>query len=225
MGKCTREELVRGVTNEACQSTIDLMNAERGYSNEYNLYDECYDVVDITLPSWKLADMRSGGRWSMDGTPCGGESALLTWIQHPRVKRALHIDSDARYVDGESAEGFVYHTTEGSIAPIYKMLADSTALRVLLYIGDADPGLNVHRGENFTRSLNLSEREAWRPWTQDGRMHMGGYVTRFMGDLDFLTIRGAGHLVPRFKPAAALAFLRSWLAGEDYPYLQRKGLV
>jgi len=48
---------------------------------------------------------------------------------------------------------------------------------------------------------------------------MGGYVTRYKGNFDFLTIRGSGHMVPQFKPEAALGFLASWVAGEDYlPY-------
>lgn len=46
---------------------------------------------------------------------------------------------------------------------------------------------------------------------------MGGYVTRFEGHFDFLTIRGSGHMVPEFKPAASLAFLSTWLQNKDYP--------
>lgn len=32
---------------------------------------------------------------------------------------------------------------------------------------------------------------------------MGGYVTRYVNDFDFVTIRGAGHMVPEYKPEAA----------------------
>ena len=46
---------------------------------------------------------------------------------------------------------------------------------------------------------------------------MGGYVTRYEKErFDFLTIRGSGHMVPQFKPAAALELLRAFLADEDY---------
>jgi len=50
---------------------------------------------------------------------------------------------------------------------------------------------------------------------------MGGFVTRYEGDLDYLTIRGAGHMVPQYKPEAASAFLAAWLKNEDYPRLQK----
>ena len=59
--------------------------------------------------------------------------------------------------------------------------------------------------------------ETWRPWTIDGCRRMGGYVTRYGAQrLDYLTIRGSGHMVPQMKPAAAIAFLREWLAGNDF---------
>ena len=45
---------------------------------------------------------------------------------------------------------------------------------------------------------------------------MGGYVTRYEGDFDFLTIRGSGHMVPEFKPKVTLSFLKSWLENEDW---------
>ena len=42
-------------------------------------------------------------------------------------------------------------------------------------------------------------------------------MTRYRQNFDYLTIRGSGHMVPEFKPAAAAAFLQNWLDGEDYP--------
>jgi len=46
---------------------------------------------------------------------------------------------------------------------------------------------------------------------------MGGYVERYEGDFDFLTIRGAGHMVPTYKPQASFVFLQSWITNTDYP--------
>lgn len=46
---------------------------------------------------------------------------------------------------------------------------------------------------------------------------MGGYVVEYPGNFQYLTIRGAGHMVPEYKPAAALAFLKSWLANDSFP--------
>jgi hypothetical protein len=45
---------------------------------------------------------------------------------------------------------------------------------------------------------------------------MGGYVTRYEREFDFLTIRGAGHMVPTYKSAATFTFLQAWIQGKEY---------
>jgi len=84
--------------------------------------------------------------------------------------------------------------------PFYKKVLSERDIRVLIYNGDTDPTINTLTGQNWTRSLGLEEYESWRPWTIDGKQYMGGSVTRYksgdMGKLDFVTVRGAGHMVP-----------------------------
>lgn len=206
------------------------MEEEKGYSFAYGLYDECYDF-DLSSTRWDSprphGKMVNGGyqTHSMDGSPCGGTGALNAWAKNKDVKEALHAHADANYFSGDNGVGFEYHSTEQDEAPLYKHLALETDLRVLIYNGDADPGLNSLLGENFTRGIGLKEIEAWRPWTTDGKIRMGGFVTRYEGNLDYLTIRGAGHMVPEYKPRAATAFLSAWLANKDYPRLQRSRTV
>ena len=65
--------------------------------------------------------------------------------------------------------------------------------------------------------MGFTEYKHWRPWTIDSCQRMGGYVTRYVSNFDFVTIRGAGHMVPTYKPEATFTFLKSWLDGEDYP--------
>lgn len=77
--------------------------------------------------------------------------------------------------------------------------------------------VNSFAAQNWTSRLGLSEDHEWRPWTVDGCRWMGGYVTRYEGNFDYLTIRGAGHMVPTIKPAASFAFMQAWINNEDYP--------
>jgi Serine carboxypeptidase len=60
---------------------------------------------------------------------------------------------------------------------------------------DTDPAINSFAAQNWTSHLGFNETQSWRPWTIDGCRRMGGYVTRYQGNFDFLTIRGAGHMV------------------------------
>ena len=83
--------------------------------------------------------------------------------------------------------------------------AEAKKLRILIYDGDADPGLNsgllsfclvlvqvdvVHGylfaptslgfyAQNWTSSAGIPELESWRPWTRDGKIKMGGYVPAY----------------------------------------------
>jgi len=50
---------------------------------------------------------------------------------------------------------------------------------------------------------------------------MGGYVTRYKGNekgstFDYLTIRGAGHLVPEYKGKEALEMITRFIKNENW---------
>ena len=47
-------------------------------------------------------------------------------------------------------------------------------------------------------------------------LKVGGWTEVYQG-LTFVTVRGAGHEVPLFKPRAALQVLKSFLRGEPLP--------
>jgi hypothetical protein len=41
-------------------------------------------------------------------------------------------------------------------------------MRVLVYNGDTDPGLNSFFAEHWTSALGFEEIQPWTPWTIDG---------------------------------------------------------
>jgi len=226
---CSKEELVNGAKTAQCHAALDKMDQERGYSFDYNLYDECYDFDldsgtaapsmqrrSSRLRSWRQLSLHQNSYWHMDGAPCGGVHAMFKWVSTSAVKKALHVASDARFFTGDNGVGFTYNSTQPSLVPWYSS-AEAKKLRILIYDGDADPGLNSFYAQNWTSSAGIPESESWRPWTRDGKIKMGGYVTRYENHFDFLTIRGAGHMVPEYKPEAAFVMLRSFLNAEDYP--------
>lgn len=55
-----------------------------------------------------------------------------------------------------------------------------------------DPGLNTFVAQNWTTSLNIPLEKDWTPWTTDNCQYMGGYITKYQDDFNFVTIRGAG---------------------------------
>lgn len=119
---------------------------------------------------------------------------MFEWIETAAVRAALHVSPDAVFFSGDNGEGFTYNLTERNLMPFYKHLAIHTPLRVLVYNGDTDPGLNSFAGENWTSALGLEETEAWRPWTVDGRSYVGGYVTRYAGQVSSMPISSYPYL-------------------------------
>jgi len=158
---------------------------------------------------------------ALNDYPCGGGPAMDVWVNQTAVRAALHVPSDSHFYSFDNAEGFQYTSTERNLLPFYAHVARETKLRVLVYNGDTDPAINSLAAQNWTRAIGLEQRARWRPWTLDGRERMGGYVTQYEGDLTFLTIRGAGHMVPEYKPAASLEFLGRWMRGDKLqPYVK-----
>ena len=204
---CGQKYLKQGGTApKGCRAMLERMTAAAAGYFEYNLYDECtYD------------DLLSQGNGAVNDYVCGGGSALNKWILREDVREALHVPTDSLFFDGDNGEGMVYKQTEPDLMAFYRKVAQKTDLRVLVYNGDADPSINSFVAENWTVALGYDETQPWRAWTLDGCRKVGGYVTRYRQNFDYLTIRGSGHMVPQFKPAAAAAFLETWLSGEDYP--------
>lgn len=56
--------------------------------------------------------------------------------------------------------------------------------------------------------MNYSVVKPWSAWMSEPDW-VGGYVTQYSalvpGDFTFTTVRGAGHMVPEYQPAAAVS--------------------
>ncbi|KAI4304192.1 hypothetical protein MLD38_039741 [Melastoma candidum] len=61
-----------------------------------------------------------------------------------------------------------------------------------------------HSYTAWTRSLGYAITEEWRSWHTGNQV--AGYLQGYDKNLTFLTIKGAGHMVPQNKPQEALHF-------------------
>jgi len=152
-----------------------------------------------------------------NGYQCGGPAAQVEWLGLSVVKKALNIPSDAIFFQSDNGVGFTYLFGENNLVSWYNEVIAQNKLRIVVYNGDTDPCINSLQSQDWTSKLGFAETQSWRPWTIDGCQRMGGYVTRYENNFDFLTIRGSGHMVPQDKPKATLAFLSAVLQGDDYP--------
>jgi carboxypeptidase C (cathepsin A) len=188
--------------SDICQAALAKVDRQVGGYYGYSLYDEC------TYSGGLL-----GG--ALNDYPCGGDAVMQHYLSLPVVKEALHV-TNATFFSVDNADGdFDYTPTEPDLSGFYRSI--NGKIRVLVYNGDTDPAITSFAAQNWTTHLHFTETQEWRPWTVDGCRRMGGYVTRYDGDFDFLTIRGAGHMVPTYKAAATFTFMRAWIEDKDYP--------
>uniref|UniRef100_A0A0D3ACW8 Peptidase S10 serine carboxypeptidase n=1 Tax=Brassica oleracea var. oleracea TaxID=109376 RepID=A0A0D3ACW8_BRAOL len=83
--------------------------------------------------------------------------------------------------------------------------------------GDADGRVPVIGSRYCVEALGLPVKSEWRSWFHNHQV--GGRITEYEGGLTFVTVRGAGHLVPLNKPEEALALFSSFLNGQALPSL------
>mmetsp|Transcript_6688 Transcript_6688/g.25809 ORF Transcript_6688/g.25809 Transcript_6688/m.25809 type:complete len:341 (+) Transcript_6688:603-1625(+) len=197
----------------ACSEALGQVKDEVGGYYVYHLYDDCIYEDDLT----QAVEGRVGAypaQGALNDYSCGTGPVQEQWLARKDVREAIRVPVEARFVSGDGT-GVPYRLTERNLMPFYESLAVSP-VRVLVYNGDADASINSFVTQNWTAALGLPETESWRPWTLDGCLRMGGYVTRYKGDIDYLTIRGAGHMVPEYKAEAAFEFMQRWIQNEKY---------
>lgn len=231
MSTCPEEELKRGPMSAECKKLVAMMNDEVGGYYGYNLYDDCtrdgpFDLLSKPKRKYWGPPGSNLAAAEFDGYPCPG-NAMAMWLNRSEVRAALHTVPGANYFSGDNGVGFNYTVSYPDVRPIYKKAILNPNMRVLVYNGDTDPGINSFVTQDiYTTYLEteyVNKTESWRPWTVDGHSNVGGYVISYKGGFSFLTIRGSGHMVPEFKPKATATFFNAFIKGEDFPrYVGRK---
>jgi len=234
-----------GNESKQCSELLQKANVNLGGYNVYNIYDECYLKNDelrqsVAKRGYKVHDERGHFKFinqkvGFDGGQsvrkhdddslvgeginqyvCGGESATHTYLNNPEVKKAINVpDIPWTWQDGDWKK---YHSTQTDESSYYKEWVKK--YRVLIYYGDVDGGVPFNGGEEWTTQLGYPVLEEWKPWTLDAKESMAGYVQIFNANgnnFTYVTVRGAGHMVPQYKPEEALKMFATFLYNEEWP--------
>ncbi|CAH9114977.1 unnamed protein product [Cuscuta epithymum] len=133
------------------------------------------------------------------------------------VQKALHVNITQQNFTWKGCSRSIldsYNYSVSSVLPIYRKLIGGGSLKIWIYSGDADGNVAVLGTRHWIEALKLSLKSIWRPWFH--KKQVGGWIVEYTG-LTFMTVRGAGHLVPLYKPSEALALIHSFLTGEKLP--------
>jgi serine carboxypeptidase-like clade 4 len=150
------------------------------------------------------------------GDLCYDMSNADKFLNQPSVKAALGVK---RNITWEACDGSVHRNMmadwmrdlEPTIPPMLE-----AGLRVLIYAGEEDFICNWLGNHRWVRAMEWSGKDAFNdarpePFVVDGVT--GGDVTE-SGNLAFLRVSLAGHMVPMDQPKNAVVMLKRFVAGE-----------
>ncbi|XP_075033800.1 lysosomal protective protein [Mixophyes fleayi] len=150
--------------------------------------------------------------------PCVNSTASSTYLNNLFVRKALHISPEVNKWEVCSFDvyryyGRIYETMKDH----YMKLLATLKYRILVYNGDVDMACNFLGDEWFVDSLQQKLQVQRRPWlyTDGDQQQIGGFVKEFT-NLTFLTIKGAGHMVPTDKPSSAFIVFSRYIKNEPF---------
>ncbi|XP_047167728.1 serine carboxypeptidase 1-like [Vigna umbellata] len=187
-----------------CANATRTALIEKGKIDFYNIYAPlCLDSSIKNGSTGSVSNILL--RIVYDFDPCSdyyGEA----YLNRPEVQLALHA-KPTNWT--HCSDQLSWNDSPTTILPIIKYLIDS-GIGLWIYSGDTDARVPVTSSRYSINTLKLPIQVPWRPWYSE--QEVGGYVVKYEG-ITFVTVRGAGHLVPSWQPERALTFITSFLYG------------
>eukprot|EP01041_Mallomonas_annulata_P006910 gene6910-14028_t len=177
-------------------------NGNNNNDNKNIQYQNTGDLsVSFTSPSVR-----------MDYKPCI-DDYTRSYLNRLDVKRALHVNENIAW--GKCADiQYDYSNMDISMVSHYNDLIDGNYdLDILIYSGDDDGVCATLGTQNWIWDLGYEAQEpSWQHYFVNGQP--AGYLSRWKNTkLAFLTVHGAGHEVPLFKPEIAFQMWKDFLYG------------
>ncbi|KAK4801838.1 hypothetical protein SAY86_000041 [Trapa natans] len=221
-------------TQTCHQNLMRVYNALEGL-NIYNILEPCYTYASAEEGNGKAIGPSSfmgvhgkgnlvrpsgrDGRVPLDANledtyhvPCINDDLATAWLNDEAVRKAIHAAPSSvagRWMICAYRVDYTHETD--TLLPYHKNLT-SKGYRALIYSGDHDLAVPYTGTEAWTRSMGYKMVEQWRSWWSNKQV--AGYLQAYEKNLTFLTVKGAGHMVPQYKPRESLDFYTRWLDGK-----------
>ncbi|KIM81856.1 hypothetical protein PILCRDRAFT_821215 [Piloderma croceum F 1598] len=201
----------------SCLDVFDSMNCEAAMS---------FCSTELIEPFFKTGknpyDISIDCEGDISDTLCYPVTKFISeYLSRPQVRTMLGVDPSVpgNFSSCSSSVSRAFSLTHDEYHPTNNYIAAllERDVRVLIYVGKNDWICNWVGNERWTLALDWSGGEAFRAeqlrdWKVDGKV---AGRTRSAGQLTFVTVDGAGHMVPYDKPKESLQLVNRWLARED----------
>uniref|UniRef100_A0A914V0K8 Carboxypeptidase n=1 Tax=Plectus sambesii TaxID=2011161 RepID=A0A914V0K8_9BILA len=218
------------LNSQPCRSLIIKQLDSAEDLNPYNLYASCYLPPKSKKSFIKNSFLRMAGIKPEELTMsnlatnipiCAQDNATETYVNRADVRTALHIPSSRpHWTDCNDYVNEHYTINYSNMVPQVNAILNA-GVRVLIYNGDIDSVCNNVMNRQFIQLLGRSvlgtNTDMNKPWKYaNEEPNIAGFVTKYSGGLDFVTVRGAGHFVPADKGREALQLIYNFIKNRDY---------
>jgi carboxypeptidase C (cathepsin A) len=216
-------------TTPICLKTWGEIQLLMSKLNIYDLYRHVYPTdsavqipdVDRQGHSWVNGELKTytRGMKMSEYTPwlkyTGQADPILgdyftDYMNREDVRAAFNIPTE---VQGWSqcTRAIDYHELDECSMWIYPILRHQT--RILKYSGDTDGAVPTYGTKQWIKMLDWPVEQEWRPWFTEGQV--SGYVEQYDG-LDFVTIKGVGHMAPQWARQPTQEMVLAWIHNESF---------
>jgi len=207
-----------------CLGYLDDMSDQVGDVNIYDIYTDCvsgdnnknknhHNSSSIRkIPPLKNDAVRKALGKIGGPDECIDGISAEAYLNDDSVRQAIHVVNSTIVSSWTVCTNNInYDGNIDSLLGLYPTLIQK--YRTLIYNGDVDCCVPYTDNEMWTSGLGYPIKDDWRPWVFNDQV--AGYVTVYdQNDFTFATIKGAGHMVPQFKPPQALAMFQRFLANQ-----------
>eukprot|EP01084_Bolivina_argentea_P216817 368246_1 len=148
---------------------------------------------------------------------CINSNGAYNYLNRRDVRVAINIPSNLNDLEWnicsntlEYNDLSIYDNINWIYEWIWKM---DNNLYTMVYNGDADPGINFLVSQWFVDDFNQSIVKDYREWFveyNNNQGQVGGWTINYE-KISFVTIRGAGHMVPQYRPPEALKMFQAFI--------------
>jgi len=144
-----------------------------------------------------------------DSEPILGDY-LTDYMNQAEVRAAFNIPDDVQ-TWSQCTRKITYHELDECSLWIYPILKNH--IKIMKYSGDTDGAVPTYGTKQWIKGLNWDVEEEWRPWFTENQV--SGYVEKYDG-LDFVTVKGVGHMAPQWARQAVQEMILSWVHDEAF---------
>jgi len=240
----TRDKYVKYCKTEFDEAPCNVIKADIQHLlegvNLYDIYKMCYsennskvnkdnveveklrdlksNTISYSFPytPWLFRNIKEKGNNTNNNVgltpPCIDGKGANYFFNRADVKTALHVKTDIVFgiCSEEVGRDYTSDYNRGSLYLYPKLI--NAKLRILIFSGDTDGAVPTNGTLNWITNFNLPVLKPWRSWFVN--KEVAGYTANYQG-LDFVSVKGVGHMVPEWARPQALHMFTNYLLGQD----------